>query len=115
MSVARVLRELDELLTQEERALISIDLKTAVSLGERKAELVQRVDDEVAQLGDTFPLDAVELARRVHSKAHKNKFLLDHLRSCLRVVNPTAEATKTYGRDGRTMVRRNAGLVRVRL
>lgn len=115
MTVAAALEELHELLVEEERALIAVQLETAVKLGGRKAELVQLVEDEIAALGDEFPSDAVELARSVHSMAHKNRFLLNHLRSCLRVVNPTADATKTYGRDGRTKVRRAGGMVRVRL
>ena len=115
MMVVDALRELDELLTREERALIEIDLEQVVTLAGRKAELVQTVEEEIAASGDILPVAAKDLARSVHTKAHRNRFLLQHLRGCLKVVNPVGDSGQTYGRDGRTNQSRMGSGIRVRL
>ena len=115
MTLGEALQQLDELLTEEEQALIKVDLERVVSLADRKAELVAIVETTLADQEEKLPPLSKELARSVHMKAHRNKFLLSHLRSCLRVVNPVGISTETYGRDGRTSVSRAGGVVRVRL
>ncbi len=115
MTVTQALRELDELLKDEERALIEINLEHVVTLSTRKAELVRIVGDRLG--GQEIDLSGIEenLARSVHDRAHRNRFLLQHLRGCLRTVSPESLPSSTYGRDGRASSARGSGMVRVRL
>lgn len=115
MTVGEALKELDELLTKEERALITIDLDTVVGLTQRKTELVKLVEAEYTPDIGELTDPEIELARSVHSKAHRNRFLLQHLRGCLTTVDPVSNAGQTYGRDGVTKAVRPGGVVRVRL
>lgn len=116
MTLEEALSELDHLLSEEEQALIKVDLDAVVTLSGRKNELVLYVEQELADEKDLLSEELLELARSVHEKAHRNRFLLQHLRGCLSVVNPVASPNQTYGRDGRASAANGAGaVVRVRL
>lgn len=115
MTVEETLKALNDLLNEEERALITVDLDQVVSLTQRKTELVQLVEARVTPDNGELSPTEIELARRVHSKAHRNRFLLQHLRGCLTTVDPVSSAGQTYGRDGVTKAIRPGGVVRVRL
>lgn len=115
MTVGEALKALDDLLTEEERALITVDLDTVAGLTHRKTELVQLVETRVTPDSGELSLSEIELARSVHAKAHRNRFLLQHLRGCLTTVDPVSNAGKTYGRNGVTKAIRPGGVVRVRL
>jgi hypothetical protein len=115
MTVVEALRELEALLLDEERALIAVELDAALAVATRKSELVALIEQGLPVEAAPLSAEALNLARSVHEKAHKNRFLLRHLRSCLSLVNPVATATQTYGRDGRRTTLGGGAMVRVRL
>jgi hypothetical protein len=118
MTLEETLRELDVLLRDEERALVAIELDRVADLADRKTLLVEALNDALIREspGDLSP-SAQSLARSVHERAHRNRFLVQHLRGCLSALYPTGErGGRTYGRDGRARaLGASAAVIRVRL
>ncbi len=102
MTPLEALHALDDLLIEEEVALLGANIKAVVALGSTKAELLTRLEDTPID-ADSIEPDFVKQVRR---KAEENLFLLRHLRGCLQVVNSdTGFAQSTYGRDGQELSR----------
>lgn len=118
MTLEEALRELDGLLCDEERALVAIELHRVVELAGRKAALVEALGDTLARESPAdLPPPARSLARSVHERAHRNRFLVQHLRGCLSALVPSGDrGGRTYGRDGRARALGSAAsVIRVRL
>ena len=83
MDIQETLRELEEILEQERKALRTLDMAVIDAAAERKRELDKSLNDLVAEGRGPSVADAPVL-ERVVAVAKENQLLLVHARACVR-------------------------------